>query len=207
MKERTYIVRNNDQRDEFIEKLRQWDVKKPLAFTIQAYHKKRSTAQNSLIHGLMRQLSDALYFSGQSKTKLAPEALKLDCRQRFLGEVSTIVLGKVVSETRHTSDLTPGECVRFVDDIVHYYGSTYGVQLVVGEEYYELKAKQRSTRGYPIVECPNCETPQEDCDGLGVIHCEVCGYCTHPALDGDVCEICGATVKTEEIPSVRSITN
>ncbi len=117
MKERTYIIRNNDQRYRLIEKLKQWDVKKPLAFVVQPYHKKRTIAQNALLHGLMRQLSDALYFSGVSETKIPPEALKLDCRQRFLGEVTTIVLGKVVTDTRHTSDLTPGEMVRFVEDI------------------------------------------------------------------------------------------
>ena len=143
MKERPYIIRNTDQRDRFIALLERWEVKKPLVFTIQRYRKQRTLAQNALLHGLMRQLSDQLYFSGVSEEKIKPEDLKLDCRQRFLGEVTKFVLGREVTETRHTSDLTPGEFVRFIDDIVHYYGATHGVHLVLGEEYYELKVKQK----------------------------------------------------------------
>jgi hypothetical protein len=26
--------------------------------------------------------------------------------------------------------------------------------------------------------CPSCKTPQEDHDGLGLLYCETCGYCS-----------------------------
>lgn len=51
------------------------------------------------------------------------------------------------------------------------------------------------------VECPQCGTQQEDLDGFGVLHCDYCGYCTHPSATGTghpddplVCDMCGARV-------------
>lgn len=49
-----------------------------------------------------------------------------------------------------------------------------------------------------LVNCPRCGAEQEDYDGLGVIHCEACGYCVHPAATGDICDICGADVTKQE---------
>jgi hypothetical protein len=40
-------------------------------------------------------------------------------------------------------------------------------------------------------ECPKCHAQQEDHDGLGVLHCVKCGYCTHAAVTGNVCCLCG----------------
>jgi len=43
----------------------------------------------------------------------------------------------------------------------------------------------------PLMECPNCGNVSDDFDGFGVLACDACGFCTHPAITGDVCEICG----------------
>lgn len=51
-----------------------------------------------------------------------------------------------------------------------------------------------------LVNCPRCGAEQEDCDGFGVVHCEACGYCVHPAATGDICDICGADVTKQEAP-------
>lgn len=53
----------------------------------------------------------------------------------------------------------------------------------------------------PTATCPTCKTLQQDMDGFGVIHCDHCGYCTHPELDEDeagnwVCTICGDVIET-----------
>lgn len=45
-----------------------------------------------------------------------------------------------------------------------------------------------------IIECPRCGAEQEDFDGFGVVHCEDCGYCTHPAATDNICEICGEDI-------------
>lgn len=55
-----------------------------------------------------------------------------------------------------------------------------------------------NAENYPLVECPSCGTMHTDADGFGVQFCEVCGYCTHPAADGDVCQLCGGIIKKDE---------
>lgn len=45
-----------------------------------------------------------------------------------------------------------------------------------------------------IIHCPKCHAVQEDHDGLGVLYCEACGYCTHASASGEpmTCDFCGA---------------
>ncbi len=47
----------------------------------------------------------------------------------------------------------------------------------------------------PTMLCPRCGTEYEDYDGLGVLHCERCGYCKHPSASFEnkimTCDICG----------------
>lgn len=48
-----------------------------------------------------------------------------------------------------------------------------------------------------MAECPKCHVEQEDHDGLGVLHCLECGYCTHAAVSGWLCCLCGRDVSRE----------
>jgi Zn finger protein HypA/HybF involved in hydrogenase expression len=48
----------------------------------------------------------------------------------------------------------------------------------------------------PTMTCPKCGKESEDLDGFGVLHCEACGYCTHDAIDGDRCSLCGLDFNT-----------
>lgn len=66
--------------------------------------------------------------------------------------------------------------------------------------------------GQPMSECPRCRLLLPDFDGFGVVsHVhqpddrwpEPCGYCTHPAMDGNVCCICGAQEDTIEFVSSK----
>jgi len=50
------------------------------------------------------------------------------------------------------------------------------------------------TKSDPQSRCPVCRTWQWDHDGLGVLACEKCGYCTHPAATGNVCDWCGKEI-------------
>jgi len=43
----------------------------------------------------------------------------------------------------------------------------------------------------PQARCPKCRTWQWDDDGFGVLMCAKCGYCTHPAATGNICDWCG----------------
>lgn len=58
-----------------------------------------------------------------------------------------------------------------------------------------------------MMTCPGCGAIEPDHDGMGMIahtrpaYANGCGYCTHPALRGDECEICHATPYLDERPS------
>jgi hypothetical protein len=52
-----------------------------------------------------------------------------------------------------------------------------------------------------LVACPKCGDQQEDFDGVGVVYCEKCGFCTHAAITGDTCNFCGAV---DEPPSLAT---
>lgn len=51
--------------------------------------------------------------------------------------------------------------------------------------------------------CPHCghKQPTEPFDGVGVLICEQCGYCSHPHCNWDgkqwVCLLCGASLPQE----------
>jgi ribosomal protein S27E len=51
---------------------------------------------------------------------------------------------------------------------------------------------------HTMVECPDCGDEQADYDGFGVLHCFKCGFCTHAAITGGVCDLCGKTAETRE---------
>lgn len=45
----------------------------------------------------------------------------------------------------------------------------------------------------PQSQCPQCGTWHDDYDGVGVVYCDNCLYCSHPAWTGDQCDVCGCT--------------
>jgi DNA-directed RNA polymerase subunit M/transcription elongation factor TFIIS len=51
----------------------------------------------------------------------------------------------------------------------------------------------------PKMSCPKCGKEYDDFDGLSFSYCPACGYCSHPAIDGDddklICGVCGREVK------------
>lgn len=64
----------------------------------------------------------------------------------------------------------------------------------------------------PLVECPRCGLLIPDFDGFGVLsHVHQpddrwpppCGYCSHPAIDGDTCAICGEKQHTKKFRSSK----
>ena len=64
----------------------------------------------------------------------------------------------------------------------------------------------------PMGQCPRCGLLIPDFDGIDVIAHTLqpndkwppaCGYCSHPALDGNTCQICGAVVGTQEFRTSR----
>lgn len=52
-----------------------------------------------------------------------------------------------------------------------------------------------------IVNCPKCGKEQIDQDGFGCLYCHHCGYCTHPSIDGEECNLCGMKIPNAEQPA------
>lgn len=53
------------------------------------------------------------------------------------------------------------------------------------------------------VRCPDCGWEYDDADGLGVYHCEQCGYCLHASATDGVCDYCGKEVYPEQAARYR----
>lgn len=43
---------------------------------------------------------------------------------------------------------------------------------------------------HPQTTCPKCGHLEDDHDGFGVLYCEYCGYCTHPSITDETCDLC-----------------
>lgn len=48
--------------------------------------------------------------------------------------------------------------------------------------------------------CPKCGAWLPDCDGLGVLRHEACGYCSHASVTGGVCDLCRVVILTSSRP-------
>ena len=50
----------------------------------------------------------------------------------------------------------------------------------------------------PQMECPKCPAVYDDFDGLGVQHCERCGWCNHSTVTDGICGFCGRPSPAEQ---------
>lgn len=78
------------------------------------------------------------------------------------------------------------------------------------DAFYWLRGLLQLPDGINIIACPQCGAEQEDHDGFGVVYCEACGYCTHPSLTGNICDLCQATIPRQPsnfvAPAIRHLT-
>jgi hypothetical protein len=55
----------------------------------------------------------------------------------------------------------------------------------------------------PKMKCPKCGAEYDDFDGLPLVFCTVCGYCSHPASTRkhgrELCETCGREIRLERL--------
>lgn len=63
----------------------------------------------------------------------------------------------------------------------------------------EIAENEIESDGMPRMRCPRCRRVYVDYDGLGVLHCEACGYCQHPSAQANdegryICDLCGKDV-------------
>ena len=53
------------------------------------------------------------------------------------------------------------------------------------------QAMRKHNKTAPTMACPQCGAEYEDFDGLGVLHCDSCGYCKHASVTDGQCDYCG----------------
>jgi hypothetical protein len=108
-----------------------------------------------------------------------------------------------------TGELRSHPNEKIIDEYGHSYNPDFDFVANAGEdipwlikEYRKVakerdayKAKAEARTENPSASCPVCGAECEDFDGIGVLHCEKCGYCEHAARDFDgtawVCVYCG----------------
>ena len=73
-------------------------------------------------------------------------------------------------------------------------GARYLVRVYARIEQVLAEALMELDDDCPVVVCPWCHREQRGDPCAGLVKCD-CGFCTHPSLTGDVCDICGMTVK------------
>jgi len=93
---------------------------------IRPYTKRRTLAQNRLLHQWCRELSDGYEDTGGERH--SPEVWKQLLKDTFLGKDSHEIMGRIVETQIGTSDLNTSEFVAFLERVDHY-AATIGVQL------------------------------------------------------------------------------
>jgi hypothetical protein len=94
----------------------------------------RSLRQNRTFHGWMTEISQKF---AEATGRFAPAKWwKEYFKEMFLGEESFEVNGKVVTRTRHTSDLNTADMAEFMTKVDHYCGSELNIYVTLpGQDY------------------------------------------------------------------------
>lgn len=114
----------------------EWNWEAPVSWSPKRYEKKRSLNANALAHIWFREMASSFSERGRPITE---QKMKLFMCHKFLG-TETIEIGKTLIEgqVRHSSDLTSGEMMVFMDQVMAW-AADHGVLLSHPQdsEYYE----------------------------------------------------------------------
>lgn len=137
---RRFILRSDDIRSRAAALVASLPVNsdRPLEVVVRAYRKRRSLAQNACLHGWCKAIADAYELSHGER--IAPAAWKEWLKGRFLGEETTELMGRQVTITRHTADLSVVEFRDFLDAIDRWAVENLQLFLPRGYEYDEAMA-------------------------------------------------------------------
>ena len=108
---------------------------KPLEVIVRPYRKNRSLAQNACLHGWCTAIAKS-YEEAFGERK-SPETFKEYLKGLFLGEESSEVMGKTVTTTRHTADLSVVEFRDFLDAVDRWAVEQLQLFLPRGADYEE----------------------------------------------------------------------
>jgi hypothetical protein len=118
-----------------------WDFSSGLVIKIERYQNPRSISQNALFHVWCRTMSK--HFIEKIPTA-TPENMKLMMKNRFLG-TEDIKVGKEIikGQVKHSSSLTKGEMVHFLDNVYHWaHNHDLILESDADSEYQKLKRQQ-----------------------------------------------------------------
>ena len=132
---KTRIIRTEADRHSAAQAIQFLPLNKPLKVTVEVYKKNRSLAQNNLLWMWMTQLSNE--YGLKAGKFYDPEVWKLQMCKQFLGmEHLEFQNGEEWEEIRVTSKLNTAEFTQFLEDIDHFVGSEYEVQLKHPDDLY-----------------------------------------------------------------------
>ena len=79
------------------------------------------------------------------------------------------------------------------DALEHAFGPDGGgmQQIEEAAAIASFKQAMRKQNPAPAMACPQCGAEYDDFDGVGVLHCEHCGYCKHASITDGKCDYCG----------------
>lgn len=123
------IIRNEGDRQRFIDFIKNVDLKKPFVGTFKPFVKRRSLSQNKLFHMWMALL--------EKETGTSREVWKEFYKKEFLEVYTDVCFGKEVTTIQHTAELDSKECSLFTDK-VHMHASHEGYDLPLpGDQGYD----------------------------------------------------------------------
>lgn len=108
---------------------------KPLEVIVRPYKRSRSLAQNNTLHLWVGAIATA--YEEAFGDRKSPETFKEYLKGLFLGEESSEVMGKTVTTTRHTADLSVVEFRDFLDAVDRWAVETLQCFLPRGHDYDE----------------------------------------------------------------------
>lgn len=134
---RRLVLRDTNSRDSALAFIASLPVsaEMPLEVIVATCRKRRSLAQNNCLHGWMQAIANA--YEESHGDRIPPAAWKEYFKGLFLGEQSTEVMGKIVTTTRSTSDLSVSEFQALLEGIERWAGEHLLIALPHGPEYDE----------------------------------------------------------------------
>lgn len=98
--------------------------KSPLLIEVGPYHEQRSTAQNKLLHAILRDVADNLVVRGQ---RFSQEAWKELFRRRFIGTEEVVLpSGERIERGISTTTLDRGQMTQAIDGFLAWLASEHG---------------------------------------------------------------------------------
>lgn len=137
-----YILLNYAIRQNAINAIESLDTDSLYEVVIKPHKKQRSLAQNSLFHAWCNEISER--YAEHYGERRAPWVWKQFLKEEFLGFDSDMLRGKLVIETKHTSDLKVGEFAEFLNKIEVWCVTELGFDLSRNEWYDEAIGRRNA---------------------------------------------------------------